>query len=1191
MKIRITIGFFYQQKRLLKIIMRTFIFMLCVSVFGFSPKTGSSQNAIITIIEDQTISVEGIFNLIKIQTDYQFVYNHELVKNAPSIDIKKGVVKSGDLLKQGLDPVFLTYEFINNTVVVKPKIHPDFKVPLQDTFTITGKVTDAYGVPVSGATVVVSSSAPGATVPPTNFIVKGTTTDFDGSYTIEGTIGHYLAVYLMGYESQNLQLTTKITSHNFTLKEDLSELEEVLVVGYGTAKRKDITGSVSSVETKDIQKAPVASIDNALVGKASGVQIIKADGSPGGAVRIKIRGGTSLLGGNDPLYVIDGVPVVINNQDNLIPDGVDIVSAIEGQSGGEEGFNNTVQGAFARGLNNLAGLNINDIASIDILKDASATAIYGSRAANGVVVITTKSGSYNTKTAIDLSVTTSISNPFTQDVMNAQQFREFYTASAQNLQNLLDGGQNPFLNPNGNASFVLNDPDGFFGTGDTDWLDLVTRNAVTTKLDLSVSGGSDKVKYYTSLGYTDQEGTIINTGFKRISSVSKLEAKFSDRLKVSTRIGLGFTDTDLTNGVYQQALLARPDFDPFNEDGTTTDVDPNVGFNFQGTQNPLATAQIRNEASNFNLNAYLSLQYKILEDLTFTSTFSVDQLKYRQSRFVPSFVTVSAGTFGNFGATPEARGSESDRESLRSILENYLTWNKTFNENNSLNLTAGSSFENFDTEFFSVNAAGYPDDFVLTNISSAQTITGGSGAKGGNSLTSFYTRANYNHKDKYLFTFTGRADGSSKFAPDNRWAIFPSGAIAWRISQENFLKESNTINELKLRASMGLVGTQNIADNLYRTLYNPSSYAGSSATIPAILGNSDLKWEETLQKDIALDFALFNNRVSGTVGYYNKETDGQLLNISVAPSSGFGSLVTNIATIENKGLEIDLNVDIIRSKDFSWNANLNLANNKSKVTNINGGPFSDPFERENLNLGNSIVQEGEPLGLLYGFVTDGIIQNQAELDTYVAEATAAWGFFPFIYTDVTIGSVKYLVDPDANNGRGNFKRDIIGNANPDVFGGFSNTFTYKNFSLYTLFNFSFGNELIWQRDVLNRQPNGTSITNFGVEALNYFPNASDRQIPIYGSTGRLSDLNVYDASFVRLKQLTLNYQFSGKLLEKMRLRNASLFLSASNLFTITDYPGLDPEVSDDPASIIGGGRDTDNFPNSKTVSLGIRVGF
>ncbi|MFI2743557.1 TonB-dependent receptor [Zhouia sp. PK063] len=1152
--------------------MRLTLLLLFAIFFRIQANT-YSQNLKISLDMEQE-SIETFFSKVEAITPYKFLYNI----NDINLQRKVNVFATNEPLYKVLDQIFehtnVSYKLYGDQIVLNTY---DKKVKLQiiqkPQQQVSGLITDRSGIPLYGVSVVIKGTQ------------KGTNTDASGHFSLSAHVGDVLVCTYMGFTNYKYTVTSESTSLHFILKEQLNKLDEVVLVGYGKTKKRDLTGSVSSVNVDNIKDMPVASVDNAMVGQIAGVQVIKADGSPGGAVRIKIRGGTSLLGGNDPLYIIDGVPVTVKSN-NYINDDINITNPIEAQGYGED-FLNTVSGAFGRGVNSLAGLNISDIASIDVLKDASATAIYGSKAANGVVIITTKSGSYNQKMNINLNHYTSISKVLTQDVMNAQQFKAFYTVSAQNLNTLLnDGTSRPYLRANSNATKILNDPDSFFGNANTNWLDLVTRTAITNSTDLSISGGSQNTRYYTSLSQMDQQGTIINTGFKRISSVSKMDTKFSDKFSISTKVGLGFTKNKLSNAVYAQALLARPDYSVYDENGEYSILDTD----YTGIQNPVALSKVTNEAKIFNLNGYFSAEYKFLKNLKFNSRYSIDMSHYRQQRYVPSFVDV--GGFYGRESSNGGRGSNAYNESLRTVFENYFTYNNVFNNSHNINIVAGTAWEKYDTEYFSASGQGYPDDFILNNLGSASYASQVDGGKGGNSLLSFYVRANYNYKQKYFLTFTGRGDASSKFSPDNRWAIFPSAAAAWNISEESFLKANTWLNTLKIRASIGKVGTQNIGDDLYRTLYSPVQYAGNSATIPTTLGNNDLKWEETLQKDLGLDFALFNGKLSGTLGYYYKNTDGQLLNISVAPSSGFSSLITNIATVQNRGYEIELNAKVFDDKDVHWNMSFNISTNTSKVKHINGGPFSNPYDREALNLGTSIVKEGEPLGLLYGRVSNGLIRSQADLDDYRNEINEKLGggfYSDYLLSSTTIGSIRYAISSESI-----WKQDIIGNSNPDFYGGFTNTISYKTWSLYTLFNFSYGNELIWQRDVLNTQTPSSSMRNLGVNALNYYTannTNTQRPIPVYGTTSFLTQDDVYDASFIKLKQVTLNYNFPKRTLESIGLNSAAIYFAASNLFTITSYPGLDPEVSDDPKSIIGGGRDTDNYPISRTFALGVKVGL
>jgi len=568
----------------------------------------------------------------------------------------------------------------------------------------------------------------------------------------------------------------------------------------------------------------------------------------------------------------------------------------------------------------------------------------------------------------------------------------------------------------------------------------------------------------------------------------------------------------------------------------------------------------------------------------------LDFSSYNQLNYVPSFVYI--GDYGTMASSDGGTGSQAHSTTTNTFFENTLTYNKIFNSDHRIDALIGTSWEDKQSSYFSASGAGYPDDYYLNSLSSASQATSVAGANPSSrsSLLSFYLRLNYVWKEKCLFTFTGRSDASSKFAPDNRVGYFPSGAIAWRISEENFLKGVKWIKELKIRASAGKTGTQSIGDHMWRTLYSAGSYAGSSALYPSQLGNSEIKWESTVQKDLGLDFELFNQRLSGSFGYYSKLTDGALLNMTPALSSGFSTVVFNLATIRNNGLEVDLRGDIIHSKDFSWNAAINIAHNESKVMNIAGDAFSDPNDRENLNLGTSIVKEGGSLGLLYGRVVKGIIKTEEQLNEYKSKFPMTLKVVPYwasMFPSIGIGSLEYKLSE-----KGLPMKDIIGNATPDFFGGFNNTFRYKNISMTTLFTFSYGNDLIYQKDASDMSM--STLANRGVAVLDGWTetnNMSIRPKSLWGNVDYLTNMNVYDASYIKLKSLTLTYNFSQRMLKKINLSGLILYITGTNLFTITDYPGPDPEVSDDPTSIIGGGRDISSYPTTKTYTMGLRLSF
>lgn len=1117
-------------------------------------------------LSEKNAPIKSVLDKIRTQSGYDFLFTASNLRNAKPVTIE---VRNADL-KVVLEQVFegqpFDYSVAKNAVVVSKK-DPSFLEKLGRVFSavdIRGRVLDENAEPMAGVSIHIKGSTK-----------KSIVSDNQGNFNISVNEGAVLVFSYVGYVTKELPANQAMS---VVMQLGLNKLEETVVVGYGSTKRKDLTGSVASVDLGEVKNVPFMSLDNAMVGKAAGVQVIKADGTPGGAVRIRIRGGASLIGSSDPLYIIDGVPVTVENK---YVAATDMTNPVENY-GGESARNSSISGSFARGLNSLAGLNIDDIESIDILKDASATAIYGSKAANGVVIITTKKGKLNEKPILEMNYYAGFSKARSQKVLNRDQYLAIMKEAAQNR---VDEDKRLNLTIDPSALSIVNGTANL-GNGDVDWLDLVLRNGLVQNGNISVRGGGTASRYYTSLAYTQQKGTVIGTDFNRISGKINLDNEITSKLKVITNLDYGFTKNNITNALYGNALLAPPTVEPYNADGTFTNFD-----NFRlGTdlalQNPLALSTAINQGKTNMLIGSLSAEYEVLKDLKIRSMVSVNYNAYKQRNYIPSYLEIANPNGQGGTSSGGGVGSESSNESVNTFIENTLTWNKEFNADHRLNLLAGTSFEKYRAESFFAEGRNFPDDNFLNGLSSAATPAQvrGSNPSGLYALLSYYMRANYSFMDRYLLTFTGRADISSKFAKGKKTGYFPSAAIAWKVNEESFLKNETWIDELKIRLSAGKTGTNSIADNMFLTLYTPTVYAGSSAIVPTQLGNDEIRWESTMQKDLGLDFSFFKSRLRGSFGYYEKNTDGVLLNVTAAPSYAFSSVILNLAEIRNRGLELDLRADIVRSKAFLWNSAFNISRNRSKVLKINGGPFSDPNNRNALNLGTSIIKEGEPLGLLYGRVSKGIIRTQAELDEQKR-------LFPFFGTSnrwLNIGDQAYELDPATIMP----KQDIIGNSTPDFFGGFTNTFGYKNFSLITLMTFSYGNDLLYQNDVANRYI--VNNVNKGVSILDHYSASnpdSNRERLLWGGRVPNSSDNVYDASYLKMKSVTLSYDMPRRLASRLNVRMASLYLTATNLFTITNYPGLDPEVSDAPGSIIGGGRDLSTYPVTRELIIGVRLGF
>ena len=553
------------------------------------------------------------------------------------------------------------------------------------------------------------------------------------------------------------------------------------------------------------------------------MQVVQGDGSPGGMAKIRIRGGTSLLGGNDPLYIIDGIPVQIQNR--YLQSAAEIVSPVE-QFGSN---NNTISGSFTRGLNSLGGLNINDIESIDILKDASATAIYGSKAANGVVIITTKKGKRDQKPVLEANYYAGMSVAIKEKLLNAEQYTAIIKEGAKNL-NDARAATTPPLPPDAIANNILNTP-GFLGTANTDWLNVVLHNAISQNADISVRGGGLNSRYYTSLAYTKQNGVVLGTDFQRISGKINMDNEITKKLRIISNLDYGFTKNSITNGMYTQALYMPPTLPAYNPDGSIYVINSSdLGtFDYVGYQNPLLLLDGKNKSNTIQLLGSLAAEYDLLKSLKLKSLVSINYSNYHQDNFTPSTVRIASpgGT-----VTQPGIATQGQSQNVNVLFENTLTWDKQLNENNRINLLAGTSWQKSRMNSFTASGQGFPDDNYLNNLSSAALALPPAGTSGQSSLLSFYMRVNYALKERYLFTFTGRSDISSKFPKNTRVGYFPSGGVAWRASEEKFLKGAKWLNELKFRASAGYTGTQNIGDNLFYSLYGPTSYAGSNALVP-----------------------------------------------------------------------------------------------------------------------------------------------------------------------------------------------------------------------------------------------------------------------------------------------------------------------------------------------------------------------
>ncbi|MCQ0112007.1 TonB-dependent receptor [Zhouia amylolytica] len=1120
MKKTLTKGFVCPGITKISLKMKLSLMLFIISLFQIQAHSYSQKSTI--SLDVNKAEIKEIFNEIEKQSTYKVLYKTEDITPLPPVSLHVNDVTIEAIMNTLLDSSSLYYKVLDTQIVIYQKpteTKPDSKlqVPIQDQIIIQGLVTDVNGIPLPGVTVMVKETG------------KGAFTDSDGTFTIKALKDQSLSFSFIGMETVVTEIKER-TTIDIILKEDTQSLEEVVLVGYGTQKRKDITGSVSKIDATELNKMAPVNFDNAIVGRAPGVYAVPSSGAPGAPATIRIRGITSVLGNNEPLYVIDGVPIEI------------------GQGQGNSFYSES----FSNSISPLASINPQDIESIDILKDASATAIYGSRGANGVIIINTKKGSYSSVPSISFSTMTSISSFFNKyDMLNS------------------NGYHNTVEQAYTNAGRTIPDDEDLYPFGpdvNTNWQKETDQAAVNMNYYLNMNGGSlnGNTLYSVSAGITDQKGPIYNTSYRRNNIRTKLETKASDKL----RIGVNFNYTDSKNEgsgttFYYQTIRYRPDIPIYDEEGNFAAAPGSI------YSNPYAKVRFPSYVDSKNLLLSLFGEYQLTNGLVFKSTYSYTEGDNFSFRYTPSYDV--------FEMRNNRKGTLRQNESgfTSRIFDNTLTYNRSFNKH-SVNSVLGVSYTQNKSNYQNIDATDFPDDFVMVTPGAAsnQSIESGGTISG---LSSYFLRANYNYDDIMYLTFTGRADKSTKFGPENRWGYFPSGAVAWRISRMNFMEGAAFVDDLKLRTSYGKTGSANFSDFQYDTFFGAGSfYNNNNGVVSNTIPNPAIKWETTNQLDIAIDYSLFDRRVNGTFGYFNKITSDQILSRDVTLETGGRSQFANIGDFQNKGFEFQIGIDVVREGAFQWTTELNMSSISSKVLRLNGGYYRN-------------LAEGESLSYFSGYKVAGIFQSQDEIDQL--DAASPTGVYQSGNT--APGDFKYM-DVNEDGFIGSDDMDIIGKAEPDFFGGWNNILRYGNFELSTLFNFSVGNYLFNsnKRDLLIFSNEGS---NYGTGIQNaWSPDNTNSTIPrlVAGDPNfnrRDSDFFVEDASFLKLKNIHLTYKFNPELLQKMFIQRASISLSATNVFVITSYSGLDPEVNYSAANNFNQGYDSATYPPVRTFTLGLNL--
>ncbi|WP_080905386.1 TonB-dependent receptor [Parabacteroides sp. Marseille-P3160] len=1138
-------------------IMRAIVLFLIVGTIQSFAVTSYSQSTKLTLKVEQS-TVAEVLSMVEKQSQFYFTYNYNQIDASRKVSINVKDKMITDILKDLFPDGDVGYEIKDKHIVlykVERKDLPGIQQQNPQKKRITGTITDESGLPIIGA----------------NVVEKGTTngiiTDLDGKVSLEVAPNAILQISYVGYLSQDISVANR-QNFNIVLKEDFKQLEEIVVVGYGTTKRSDLTGAISSVSASQIQKVPVTNVGQAMQGRMSGVHVVNNDGSPGAGVQVQIRGIGS-FGDNSPLYVIDGYP------------------------GGST-----------------SNLNPSDILTIDVLKDASAAAIYGNRAANGVVIITTKRGNKDgVRIAFDATSSVQL-KPQTYDVLNTQEFAKLATAVASK-----------------EGSPVLAEWTNPESLRTIDWQDLMYRSGLKQNYNLSIRGGSDKSQSAVSLGMIDQKGVVEFSNYKRYNISFTQDYVPYKWMKSSTTARYSYTDEKSPFGSGQGGIGRLAKLIPTMTGNPLTDLpddgNGNYGY-YSKTENAVRDNEnvyARNKLNDqknigHNLTASSALEIYPMDGLTLKTNFGISYGASSGYNFNPLDDRVPT--------TRKATYSQYATNSFEYLWENTANYTKTFGLHSVEALAGVSIQENTARNMYSDGEGVISDG--LRNIASMQTLNS-SGYQQTWSLASYFGRATYKFADKYIITGTVRRDGSSRFAKGNQWGTFPSISAAWRIKEEGFLENVDLLSNLKLRVSYGEAGNQNIGLFQYQSSYTTGSRTSNKGyvfgqdktyvdgMVQAFLPNPNLKWETSKQTDIGLDFGFLDNKLTFVADYYVKKSSDFLLNTKMPAQTGFLEATRNVGSVKNSGFELLLNYRD-NSKDFKYEVSVNFTTVKNKIEKLAPG-MNAVANLQNLNFpttGNtpwavfSMSEVGGSIGDFYGFKTDGIIQTQAEIDALNANArTQANDPSVWYNTSKTAPGDRKFVDTNDDGRITDADRVVIGSPIPKFYGGINFNGEYKNFDFNIFFNYSYGNDILSfvKRNLYSLNGEGSiGLQNVSKEFYdNYWrgegsTNKYTRAVwSDVGGNSRVSDAFVEDGSYLRLKNIEVGYTIPNALSRKINGAKLRVFGSVQNLFTITGYSGMDPEIGQSMGSngIAGGvtasGIDVGIYPYSKFFSLGINIQF
>lgn len=1029
---------------------------------------------------------------------------------------------------------------------------------------VKGRVIDSEGNPLVGVTVQIEGTS------------YGVITDADGNYILEfPSMAHPKIVFSsIGYKSKSIEFRG-VKEQNMMLELDHVALDDLVVIGYGSKSRRNVTTAISTVSQEQINKlaATTPTLDGLLQGTVKGVLATTANGEPGSSLKLNIRGITSPYpksgkgNNNQPLYVIDGVPTFMEDT----------------------------------GINPLINISPNDIESIDVLKDAAATAIYGSRGANGVVIVKTKNGKRNEKTKVDFGYTFSFSNPIKNyKPLNISEYKNVQDEILRNTVNGMNDGSSMgfdnILNQYGNVS--LNEETGLYtynglneslyGKDNVNWADeVINKNAPTHQYNVAVRGGSNKTNYSFSFNGMNQEGLLLNDHMERYGARLSIDSEINKYITVGGVLDYTYSSrksgsNDPALGYDNDGWMTRPDLAVRDADGNFQRVDKfGLYADTYNDANAVAKLQRKTKYENdqFSGNAYIDI--KPVKGLTLHADANISRFIFSNSYFSPKITLPE-----QLGMEPTSTLAESNYRNTNTSINFRADYKFTLTEAHRFDVMAGYSADRYWSKEHDQAYSGFPNDDVLNNASSATTVNKPTETYSKSGLNSIYGRLSYDFLSRYLLDFSLRSDESSKFGPGNKRGTFPAVSLAWRINQEPFLESVRDIDDLKFRLSWGKTGSTNVSDFSYIQYFNGNQYGGQSGlTLASTYPNKNIKWEMTTEYNAGVDFTLFNGRLTGSFDIYHRKTDGALAPAPIALEFGIGTYYSNILDLTNNGFEFSIGGDVVRTKDFTYNTMLSISSNRNKITKLNGSTL-DMMHQD-------LYMEGHAMGTVKGYKVAGIYQSQDQISKLNEQAMAkGYGFYQ---NGAAVGDYMFA-DTNGDGFISEADRTAIANPEPKVFGGWSNTLSYKNFTLSMLFQYQLGGDAYYSTmqesasgaigmSIL-REMYGNTWTPDRTDAkyakLMWMPNA-------YTNT-QANDRYVYSNSYFRLRNITLSYTFEPAWLERLHVSGASVFFTATNLFTITDWPGLDPDMAATNA-FTKTTETKDVYPMSRSFSFGLKLQF